>query len=346
MKKKTAGVSIKSKGPVKKRCTIKRNLGTTRNDRNVPFKSAYVCFSLSKQQEVAKELGRSASVDDIAKRLAWIWKNYSVEEKSVWEKESEKHRNKQEKEKINCFFKTEKKKKDEVDLLGIDSPAFVFYLQNMLPSVQAKNPGLAFKNVQEIIENMWKNTSDEDRMKMIMQEKESRKWYVKEKLCSEKPVNNESKYDIGVGASLEKPLKNPMHNLNSIVYDNSSNPHAFENEDYLHLPAQTSTLSALQRLVNLNHSEQSLDGGLLKGTDINLFPLVGTQNLHHTNAAYVLNSAGGLGLSRRMIKHSSSASVVTPTFTIPSIVTARSLDVRRQLHSQIPGSAYFIDYNP
>jgi len=320
MAKKTDIVSTKSK-PMKKRRAAK--FETTRNEVRLPFKSAYVCFSLSKQDEVTKALGPSSSIDDIANELARIWKHYSDEERSIWEKESKKDRERYQAEKFR--YSSDVSIDGEEDSLGIDSSAFVYYLQKMLPSVKNKYPSLTFKRVQEMIEDMWKNTSTEDRKSIIREEKESRKWDEREIIQKEK---------AGDSDSIDKSPR-------SLICINDDNT---ENENYIRLAdADTNTLrSCIQRYVDLGPS--GLDGHLLQGTDINLLPLMGSQNLHRTNAAYVMNSAGGL--SRQVIHTGVSASIAAPTFTIPSLVAAHSLSMRRQLQSQIPNSAYFIDYDP
>lgn len=65
----------------------KRDVTTMRKAPQAPkrFKSSYICFFTSKQTEIKNILGDKATVMDISKRSAQMWKELGPEERSLWE---------------------------------------------------------------------------------------------------------------------------------------------------------------------------------------------------------------------------------------------------------------------
>jgi len=306
--------------PVKKRCNPPKN---TRKKIKflVPFKSAYVCFSLSKQNEVSKQLGQSSSVDEVAQRLAQIWKNYNANERLIWEKESEKDRIRYEAEKLKHNGAA------QADSPEIDNAALMYYLKKMLPEVKGKNPSLT-------IEDIWKNSFDNGNRNLTIHELESRNWYESGKGFAErKEEGTNGKKDntsniFEYANSSDKPCRKPV-DINSAIYNSANASDSLDN--YIDLSTQASVSSNLQRLVESGRFDPSL---LLQGADINM--LLGAQSLHRSNASYVMNSTAGL--SRQMIHPGSSSSITNPAFSINSLV-AHSLNMsnmqrRKQLQSQ------------
>jgi len=326
--------SLKKSKPVKKRSdTLKNSLDMTRSKTKfpLPFKSPYICFSLSKQNEVSKQLGSSSSADEVAQRLALIWKNYSANERLIWEKESEKDKKRYEVEKLkyNVTMQNVTKTKG-------DNPAEVYYLKKMLLAVKEKHPSSTFKDLQKTIEEIWKSSSDGE-------------LYGEGKLCASENEETVVRRDItsqlldGI-VSYDKPPRSSIE-LHSTVSDaNTSDLVDIGNAyNYTDLRAHNNELSNLQRLVELGRIESLVDNRLLQGADMNLLQYVAAQNLHQNNAGYFMNP--NVGLSHQIICPGSSASIATPTITVPPSL-AHSLSMRQQLQSQI-SPAYFIDgYNP
>jgi hypothetical protein len=67
------------------------------------FKSSYICFFVAKQAEIKQELGEAASVAEISRRSAELWKNLSATERQHWEDiaAADKHRYMREKASYN-----------------------------------------------------------------------------------------------------------------------------------------------------------------------------------------------------------------------------------------------------
>jgi hypothetical protein len=49
------------------------------------FKSSYICFFVAKQPEIKEELGEKASVSDVSRRSAQIWRNLPADERAYWD---------------------------------------------------------------------------------------------------------------------------------------------------------------------------------------------------------------------------------------------------------------------
>lgn len=65
----------------------KRDAGALRKAPQAPkrFKSSYICFFMAKQPEIKDELGDKATVTEISKRSAQMWRNLPAEERAHWD---------------------------------------------------------------------------------------------------------------------------------------------------------------------------------------------------------------------------------------------------------------------
>jgi hypothetical protein len=80
-----AATASASKSP--KRTRKKRDITAMRKAPQAPkrFKSSYICFFTSKQSEIKEELGKDATVEQVSKRSAEMWKNITSEERAYWD---------------------------------------------------------------------------------------------------------------------------------------------------------------------------------------------------------------------------------------------------------------------
>lgn len=65
----------------------KRDATTLRKAPQAPkrFKSSYICFFMAKQPEIKEELGDKASVTEVSKRSAEMWRKLPTEERAHWD---------------------------------------------------------------------------------------------------------------------------------------------------------------------------------------------------------------------------------------------------------------------
>jgi len=65
----------------------KKDSSTLRKAPQAPkrFKSSYICFFMAKQPEIKNELGDKATVTEISKRSAQMWKTLPAEERAHWD---------------------------------------------------------------------------------------------------------------------------------------------------------------------------------------------------------------------------------------------------------------------
>lgn len=78
-----AGESSPTKASRKKK---DRDHSTLRKAPQAPkrFKSSYICFFMAKQGEIKEELGEAATVSEVSKRSAEMWRSLTAEERAHW----------------------------------------------------------------------------------------------------------------------------------------------------------------------------------------------------------------------------------------------------------------------
>jgi hypothetical protein len=83
----TSGVKIAMTVPSSPKQRRKRDVTTMRKAPQAPkrFKSSYICFFTSKQAEIKKSMGDKATVMEISKKSAKMWKDLGLDERTHWE---------------------------------------------------------------------------------------------------------------------------------------------------------------------------------------------------------------------------------------------------------------------
>ena len=86
----TKQISVSPSSPKRKK--KKRDGSTLRKAPQAPkrFKSSYICFFTAKQSEIKAELGEMATITEISKRSAQMWKRLSTEDRRFWDEIAEK----------------------------------------------------------------------------------------------------------------------------------------------------------------------------------------------------------------------------------------------------------------
>lgn len=170
----------------------------------MPKLSPYICFSLWIQSQLVKELGPTATIDDIARRIEYYWRNMSNEDKKSWEKavhirsshNRTSTRDASEKDNIAAVESNSvhedpalksKQSHPETVANSIESKkpkrpvtAYIFFAKKMRALIQRKNPNMPGLDITKEIANLWSRTKEEDRAPYDKLEAESRKVYFKE----------------------------------------------------------------------------------------------------------------------------------------------------------------------
>jgi hypothetical protein len=160
----------------------KRDLSSLRKAPQAPkrFKSSYICFFTSKQPEIKEELGDKATVTEISKRSAQMWKSLSLEDRAYWDDVAAKDKQRYMVEKASYTgpwqipFKRAKK-----DPTAPKRPmsAFLHFSQGKRSKIKEQQPDIKNTEVSRLLGEMWRNCSEEERKPYVEKEKEERVVY-------------------------------------------------------------------------------------------------------------------------------------------------------------------------
>lgn len=154
-------------------------------------------------REAAKEqLGRDARVADIAKVTSQRWKSLSEAERKHWENVSKADRDRYKEEKeaytgpLLLPSETDDRKKRKYGKKRKKDPAapkrpitaFLYFSQQVRPTLQKRNPGIRVAEISQELGRRWRDMTEEDRQPYILYEQEAkRKW------CAEKAKYQQEK---------------------------------------------------------------------------------------------------------------------------------------------------------
>jgi len=153
----------------------------------MPCTSSYLLFSLRTQAEISRELGPSASVNDVAKKIYSSWKKLSDEERHTWEKRVEraKHQRILTKKRKNMEKKCDKKtlqSEEKVIKVFYDRPkrpmsAYIHFSKIKRPYVKAHNLNMNGLDITKLIGEMWNQTTTREKSPFLKLEEMSRNQY-------------------------------------------------------------------------------------------------------------------------------------------------------------------------
>ena len=159
----------------------------TRKDPRAPkrSKSAYIFFAIDQRERVKGILGGGARVGDIAKKTSELWKALSDEEREKWEGIAKADRDRYQVEKASYTGPllipgdSAYGKKGKKDPSAPKRPltAFLYFSQQMRPTLKVKNPEWRIAELSQELGRMWRNMSEEERMPYAKHEEEERKKY-------------------------------------------------------------------------------------------------------------------------------------------------------------------------
>lgn len=188
--------------------------GALRKAPNAPkrFKSSYICFFMAKQSEIKNELGDQATVSNISKRSAEMWKTLSAEERGHWNEVADKDKERYNMEKALYTGPWQvpwKRAKKDPSAPKRPMSAFLYFSQGRRSQIKAANPDLRNTQVSRILGEMWRNLSDDERRPHLEKEKEEREKY--KVAMSEWKQENEAKQEAQQNVLAETERQTQMH---------------------------------------------------------------------------------------------------------------------------------------
>lgn len=168
--------------PDEKKNKKKRDGSTLRKAPQAPkrFKSSYICFFMAKQPEIKDELGDKATVTEISKRSAQMWRNLPAEERAHWDDVAAKDKQRYMVEKASYTGPWQvpwKRAKKDPSAPKRPMSAFLYFSQGRRRQIKDANPSLKNTEVSRLLGEMWRNAPEEERRPHIEKEKEEREKY-------------------------------------------------------------------------------------------------------------------------------------------------------------------------
>eukprot|EP00934_Nitzschia_sp_Nitz4_P005126 Nitzschia sp. Nitz4//scaffold286_size23798//19800//21261//NITZ4_008455-RA/size23798-snap-gene-0.3-mRNA-1//1//CDS//3329545753//5116//frame0 len=144
------------------------------------FKSSYICFFMAKQNEIKEELGDKATVTDVSKRSAQLWKLLSSEEREHWDDVAEQDKQRYISEKASYTGPWQvpwKRAKKDPSAPKRPMSAFLYFSQGRRQEIKDQNPTMKNTEVSRLLGELWRNASEEERQPHIDREKQEREKY-------------------------------------------------------------------------------------------------------------------------------------------------------------------------
>lgn len=144
------------------------------------FKSSYICFFMAKQPEIKEELGDKATVTEISKRSAEMWRNLPASERGHWDEVAAKDKQRYLVEKASYTGPWQvpyKRAKKDPSAPKRPMSAFLYFSQGRRQQIKDKNPGIKNTEVSRFLGELWRNSTEEERRPFVEKEREEREKY-------------------------------------------------------------------------------------------------------------------------------------------------------------------------
>lgn len=144
------------------------------------FKSSYICFFMAKQPEIKEELGDKASVTEVSKRSAEMWRNLPADERAHWDNVAAKDKQRYMVEKATYTGPWQvpwKRAKKDPSAPKRPMSAFLYFSQDKRRQIKEENPTIRNTEVSRILGELWRNASEEEKRPHVEKEKEEREKY-------------------------------------------------------------------------------------------------------------------------------------------------------------------------
>lgn len=160
----------------------KKDSSTLRKAPQAPkrFKSSYICFFMAKQPEIKLELGEKATVTEISKRSAQMWRTLPTDERAHWDEVAAKDKQRYLMEKASYTGPWQvpwKRAKKDPSAPKRPMSAFLYYSQGRRREIKDANPALKNTEVSRLLGEMWRGAPVEEKRPFVEKEKEEREKY-------------------------------------------------------------------------------------------------------------------------------------------------------------------------
>lgn len=135
---------------------------------------------MAKQPEIKESLGDKATVTEISKRSAEMWKGLSVEERAYWDDVAAKDKERYMIEKASYTGPWQvpwKRAKKDPSAPKRPMSAFLYFSQGKRTLLKKQHPEMKNTEVSRLLGEMWRNAPDSERRPHIDKEKEERDKY-------------------------------------------------------------------------------------------------------------------------------------------------------------------------
>lgn len=144
------------------------------------FKSSYICFFVAQQPHIKQELGEHASVSEVSKRSAELWRTLPAHQRVQWDEVAAKDKQRYLIEKAQYTGPWQvRKKKTRKDPSAPKRPmsAFLHFSQGRRQSIKKQNPDIQNTEVSKMLGDLWRNATSKEKEPFILKEKEERDKY-------------------------------------------------------------------------------------------------------------------------------------------------------------------------
>eukprot|EP00522_Entomoneis_paludosa_P012355 CAMPEP_0172453622 /NCGR_PEP_ID=MMETSP1065-20121228/10852_1 /TAXON_ID=265537 /ORGANISM="Amphiprora paludosa, Strain CCMP125" /LENGTH=355 /DNA_ID=CAMNT_0013205807 /DNA_START=61 /DNA_END=1128 /DNA_ORIENTATION=- len=144
------------------------------------FKSSYICFFMAKQPEIKQILGEKATISEISKKSAEMWKNLPADERAYWDDVAAKDKERYMVEKASYTGPWQvpwKRAKKDPSAPKRPMSAFLYYSQGKRSHLKKQHPDMKNTEVSRLLGEMWRNSSDQEKRPHIEKEREERSKY-------------------------------------------------------------------------------------------------------------------------------------------------------------------------
>lgn len=144
------------------------------------FKSSYICFFQVNQPKIKKEMGPEATVTEVSRRSAEIWRNLSAEEKAHWEDIAAKDKERYMTEKASYHGPWQvpvKRARKDPSAPKRPMSAFLYFAVGKRSIIRKENPEMVNTDVSRLLGEMWRNASESVREPFVEKEKKEREKY-------------------------------------------------------------------------------------------------------------------------------------------------------------------------
>ncbi|CAJ1932916.1 unnamed protein product [Cylindrotheca closterium] len=144
------------------------------------FRSSYICFFTAQRPHIKQLLGPKASITEISKRSAEMWKNLPVNQKQHWEEVAAKDKERFMNEKATYkgpWQVPSKRVRKDPSAPKRSMSAFLYFALIERPKIKEKNPDMANTDVSRLLGELWRAASKEEKLPFVEKEKKEREKY-------------------------------------------------------------------------------------------------------------------------------------------------------------------------